>query len=505
MTIATLPAAAEILAAATPEALNRAICRKSLAEFMRYFWSEIDPAPYSHSWHIDAMCLHLEAVARGQITRLIINIPPRHMKSSIVSVAFPAWVWAQHRGEFPISGPQVRFLTLSYADTLAVRDSVKTRRLIKSPKFQALFGDGFTLTTDQDAKHRYDNTQGGQRIATSLSGSNTGEGGNILILDDPHNVKDGESELMRTGVLEIWDQVLQTRLNDPANDAMIIVMQRVHHQDLVGHILSSPGAEDWDLLRIPARYEVDTDLPSRSSIGFVDPRRTEGELLWPDHIDEATMQRWEASLLEYGTAGQLQQRPTPRSGGLIKRHWLKILDGQPGKAGRQRFRYWDLAATETRAGADPDYTAGALVSADPDEGYVIEDMVRVRQTPGQVERIIRATAEADGHAVSIYMEEEPGSSGKSAVAHYRRDILTGFTFRGVRTTGAKELRIDRLAALAEGGAVRLQRGPWNGAFVAEAVAYPRGAHDDQLDAAAGAMIAMSARKLPSISRDAIGV
>ena len=287
--------------------------RRSLREFIRNSWGTIEPGrDFYDNWHIDAIADHLQAVVKGDIKRLIINIPPRHMKSISVAVALPAWTWTIQ--------PEKKFLYASYAGSLSIRDSVKCRRLIDSRWYKEHFGGEFKLTTDQNQKQRFENDKTGQRIATSVDGALTGEGGDIIVIDDPHNVREAESSTVREGVLEWWDQAMQTRLNDPKTGAFIIIMQRVHETDLTGHILRTEY-DDWDHLCLPARYEIGHPTPTRSRLGFTDPRTKEGDLLWPERIDVKTLDSLEKSLGSYASAGQLQQRPMPKGGGILKAEW----------------------------------------------------------------------------------------------------------------------------------------------------------------------------------------
>jgi hypothetical protein len=280
--------------------------RRSLREFTKAAWPTIEPGvDFQNNWHIDAISDHLEAVVNGDIKRLIINVPPRHMKSISVAVAMPAWTW--------VSQPHKKFLYASYAASLSIRDSTKCRRLIDSPWYKAHFGDKFRLTDDQNQKQRFENDKTGYRIATSVNGALTGDGGDLIVIDDPHNSVEADSAKVREGVLEWWDQAMQTRLNDPRTGAFVIIMQRLHEQDLTGHVLSNQLGNEWSHLCLPARYEIGHPTPSRSPLGFIDPRSAEGELLWPERIDDKTLSNLERSLGTYAAAGQLQQRPSPRA------------------------------------------------------------------------------------------------------------------------------------------------------------------------------------------------
>mgnify|MGYP003131852531 FL=1 len=291
---------------------DRSACEDSLYYFIRAAWHVVEPGKeFYDNWHIEAICEHLEATVTGDIKRLIINIPPRHMKSTICAVMFPVWVW--------IKDPSKQFLFSSYARDLSVRDSVKCRRLMQSTWFQSKWGEQFTLTGDQNTKLRFDNDRNGYRLATSVDGATTGEGGDLIVVDDPHNVKQAESDVVRTSVTEDWwDGAMQTRLNNFNTGVFIIIMQRVHENDLCGHILKNDAVNDWAHLCLPARYEADHPTLSNTPLGFTDPRTEEGELLWPERMGESTLSNLESSMGRYAVAGQMQQRPSPKGGGILK-------------------------------------------------------------------------------------------------------------------------------------------------------------------------------------------
>lgn len=432
--------------------------------------------PFIPNWHIDAMAEHLEAVTTGEIQKLVINIPPGHMKSLMVSVLWQAWEWTRR--------PETRWLTASYAQGLSIRDSVKTRRVIQSPWYQAHWGDVFHLATDQNQKHRFENDRSGVRIATSVEGAATGERCDRAIIDDPHNVRQALSDKRRTEALLFWDETMTTRIDDPLSGGQVIVMQRLHQRDLAGHVLADGG---YVHLMLPMEYE-----PERrciTAIGFKDPRRKDAELLWPARFGPEALSEWKRRLGSYATAGQLQQRPAPRGGGMFKRHWFAIVDAAPAEA--KSARYWDMAATAESTGADPDWTVGAKAAL-LDGVYYITDIRRVRASPLGVEKLVCQTAELDGIKTEIGMEQEPGASGKSVIDHYARTVLLGFAFRGDRVSGAKIERANPLSAAAEAGNVKLVRGDWNKDFLDEIEIFPNGAHDDQVDAVTGAFHALGA-------------
>ena len=454
------PAARSLLA--NPDWLDQELARRSLWEFTRQMWPWIDPAPFKDNWHIGCIAEHLEAVSAGQIKRLLINVPPRHMKSIGVSVAWPAWTW--------IAVPEKRFLFTSYAQGLSTRDSVKCRRVIESPIYQRRWGGRFHLTGDQNTKTRFDNDRGGYRLATSVGGALTGEGGDIIVIDDPHNVRDKESEVVRRATLDWWDESMSNRLNDPMSGAYVAVMQRVHHQDLAGHLLDKGG---WEHLCLPARYES-----NHPHVSTHDTRTQDGDLLWPERFPEEAVTQLETDLGSYGAAGQLQQRPSPRSGGMFDRNRWETVEAAP--AGGQAARGWDLAGT---AGAGA-YTAGCRMKL-VDGAYYIEDMVRFRGSPSEVEQAIKNTASADGPSVTIDLPQDPGQAGKAQVQYLARQ-LAGYNVRYSPESGSKEVRAEALSAQAEAGNVKLVNGPWNTAFKDEAAFFPNSDYSDQIDAASRA-------------------
>jgi hypothetical protein len=296
----------------------------SLYEFVRQAWHVVEPGvPFIPSWHIREICEHLEAVSAGEIHRLLINIPPRHSKSTIVSVMWPMWEW--------LTDPAQKFLAASYSGNLSIRDNLKARRLIQSPWYQERWGQMFKLAGDQNAKQRFENDKTGYRLATSVGGTATGEGGSRLILDDPHGAQDAQSEAMRESALEWFDQVWSTRLNNPKTDAMVTVMQRLHERDISGHILEDIGG--WEHICIPAEWD---GKRRQTVLGPYDPRKKLGELICPERFGDKEITALKQLLGEYGTAGQLQQDPTPTGGGILKTVHFQLW---PADKGLPQFEY----------------------------------------------------------------------------------------------------------------------------------------------------------------------
>lgn len=462
--------------------IDLALAEKRLVEFVKLGWHVIEPAtPYVHGWHIEAVCEHLEAITRGEITRLIITIPPRHMKSLLVSVLWPAWEWG------PKNMPYTKWLFSSYADNLSTRDSLKCRRLLTSPWYRGRWGDRFTITTDQNQKTRFENDRFGYRIATSVRGIGTGEGGDRIVVDDPHNVMKGESELDRANTLTWWDESMSTRINNPDTSAKLIIQQRVHSRDLAGHCLAKEL--EYVHLCLPARYERNHPYMTKTPLPFKDRRKIDGEPLWPEHYHEQTLRNLEREMTEYSRAGQLQQRPAPRGGGMFKVENFRVIKEFSWDMVNRTVRYWDKAGTEG-GGAN---TAGVKIHSLIDGTYVVEHVKKGHWGAAKREKQIKNTAALDGVEVAIWIEQEPGSGGKESAESTIKN-LSGYNVRADRVTGSKEVRAEPYAAAVENGLVKLLRGEWVQDFMDEHETFPTGNRKDQVDAAAGAFAKLNDKK-----------
>ena len=322
-------------------------------------------------------------------------------------------------------------------------------------------------------------------MATSVTGQVTGDGANILVVDDPHNVMEGESNAAREQVLQLWDEGLPTRLNNPKEDAFIVVGQRIHESDLSGHILSKE-ADGWVHLCLPARYEPDHPYSFPA-----DPRTEPGEPLWKGRFGDKELRSLEISLGPYAAAGQLQQLPAPREGGMFEKDWFEIVRAVP--AGGMRVRAWDLAGTdEKKAVKSTAYTAGVRMYL-VDGTYYIEDVTRDRAAGSKVDNLLLNTATQDGQECPISIPQDPGSAGKS-YGRYLVKILVGFIARATPESGSKELRAEPLSAQAQAGNVKLVKGAWNEAFLNELALFPNSAIKDQVDAASRAFDFLTGRR-----------
>lgn len=444
----------------------RAACR-TLAGFVREAWPVLHPGtPYIHGWHIDAICAHLEAITDGRINRLLINVPPGTMKSLLVSVFWPAWEWTFR--------PELQYLTTSYSEAYVKRDSRRMRDLVSSEWYQALW----PLSLPRTAEISFENSRRGFREGKPFA-SLTGGRGDRVIIDDPHSTETAESEADRNTAIRVFRESVPTRLNDPERSAIIVIMQRLHEEDVSGQILKL--GLGYEHLMLPMEFEPERRC--RTSIGFEDPRTEEGELLFPERFPRHVVERDKVPMGSYAVAGQFQQRPAPRSGGMFHRGDFEIVDAVP--AGARRCRAWDFAATVPKAGKQPDWTVG-LRMAYVGGIFYVEDVRRDRWSPGDVEKNLRATASQDGTGVRIRIPEDPGAAGKADAAT-KVKLLAGYDVTVVRPTGDKATRAKPASAQAEAGNVKLVRGAWNEAFLDEVCSFPNGHHDDQVDAFADAL------------------
>jgi predicted phage terminase large subunit-like protein len=437
---------------------------KSLAGFVREAWSILLPeTPYNHNWHIDLICLHLEAIssgaflARGLENRLLINVPPGTMKSLLVCVFWPAWEWCNR--------PNLQYIATSYREDFCVRDSNRFRKLVSSDWYQRHWPIGFV----KDGETIIENERGGFRQTVPFS-SLTGGRADRLLIDDPHSIDTAESDAERDKATMRFRESATNRLNDPKTSAIVVVMQRLHEKDISGVILALKMP--YVQIMLPMRFEPER----RCTTPFGEDIRTkEGELLFLDRFPRAVVDRDEAAMGAYAVAGQDQQRPSPRGGLLFKRTWFKVLKAAP--ANLRRVRGWDLAASEDKHSA---YTAGVLLGHDqPKRQFYIENVVRER-VPNPEPTIIN-TASQDGRDVEIDLPQDPGGAGKIQ-ARALIGALAGYNAFSSPESGDKIARADPVAAQAQAGNIFVIEGPWNDAFFEELEKFPTGQYKDQVDA-----------------------
>jgi predicted phage terminase large subunit-like protein len=452
-------------------AIEREACSRSLTTFIRRAWAVLEPGqPYVHGWHIDAMAEHLEAVTAGQITRLLINIPPGTMKSLMTGVLWPAWEWG------PRGMAHQRFIGASHEATLATRDNLRMRRLIQSEWFQGLWPLAFT--GDQNEKTYFENDRTGWRQSCAVK-SMTGRRGDRVAWDDPHSVEDAHSKAALAEAERVFAETLPTRLNNPDRSAIVITMQRLHEADISGLILAHDLG--YEHLCLPMEWEAPRKA---TSIGFVDPRTEVGELLFPARFPRAVVDRDKKVMGAYAVAGQLQQRPAPPGGEEFHPDMIGVIDALP--AGRIRWcRGWDLGATEG-AGS---YTAGVKVGLLEDGRVVFADARREQFAVHKRDAFIKATAQQDGKGILQSLPQDPGQAGKTQVAGFAA-LLIGHECHFSTESGEKTVRARPLASQVNAGNAVMLRGAWNRDFTDELRTFPNGLYSDQVDAASRGFAAL---------------
>lgn len=463
-------------------------CEGSLATFIQYMWKSIDPAQYKHNWHIDAICEHLENMVSGDIKHLLVNVSPRCMKSILGSVSLTPWIWAQQEINFR-SGPQTSLMYASYGQKLSFEHSLKSRTLIMSPLYQKLWGNRFQLLKDQNTITKFSNNKGGYRMATSVGGTLTGTGGSIIGIDDPHNTVDMESEDIIQGVCDWWDTGASTRLNDPVEGSFFVIMQRLRQNDLSGHILDQNGGE-WTHLCLPMEYE--SARHCITSIGFSDPRTEEGELMWPERIDERSLKALKRKLGPFGSSGQLQQAPSPKGGGILKEEWFNPWTEIFFPSLEFVICSCDTAYTEKQTA---DYSACVVLGIYRDQYDTPKIMIMHawQERLGLNDLVKKIAATAKKYKADRVLIESK-ASGISVAQEIRR--LFGnevFGLTGINPKGDKVARVMAIEPLFAEGTIfipfikdketgNLIPRDWAETLMNQVAQFPKGSSDDEVDA-----------------------
>lgn len=412
------------------------------------------------SWHIGYILEHLTAVDRGQILRLVINIPPRHLKSSLISVAWPTWSWTDK--------PWLKWIFSSYAAALSEKHSLDRRRLIESPWYQQRWGDTTRLESDQNKKTEFQNTQGGVMIATSVGGAITGKGGNRIVIDDGINPEQAESTAERETAIRYYQTTLSTRLDDKKIDAIVVVEQRTHHLDLTGTVLKEGG---WTHVCIPAQAPAQTvvkfPLSGREVI------REDGSVICDEREDKATLTTQKAVMGSRAYSAQYQQDPLAADSGYFHMAWWQYYGQLPVSDVIYHWS-WDTAMEE---GQENDYSVGILFGHRA-HGTFVEHIVRGRwQYPELKRMMLEQWAARPAQALLI----EDKVSGKSLAQDIARN--TNLPVIPVKVAGDKVFRASLCSPYVEARRVFLKTGAaWVADFLEETSTFPQGANDDQVDA-----------------------
>lgn len=482
--------------------------RRSLREFVKGAWHVVEPGKeFKSGWHIDAICDHLTYVSLGDIDDLVINIPPRHSKSTVVAVMWPAWEWTWM--------PSTQWLFATYALALTLRDSVKCRRLIQSPWYQERFGTTFQLSSDLNQKGRFDNDHSGYRLATAVAGTATGEGGDRIVVDDAHNMKEINSDTVRQGVIEWWRDVMSTRGNDPKKLGRVIIAQRGHHQDLPGHVLSTGN---WVHLNLPgyfvpktrcitkAKKDSNRIIPAsadgftfgdhvpplrKNEVIFVDPRKQENDLLTPDRFGPDEMAKLSMELTERGFEAQIQQNPSAKGGNIMKEeHWREWTDPEL-PAISYIIQSYDTAFEEDE---DSDFSARTTWGVFEHEEVLNPKLPWTARYKGQkrlclllLERMnmrldFPALRDNAMNAADLWKPDkiliEKKASGHSLAQEMRR---AGLPVSRIQVRDSKFVRAHAASLVLERGCVWYVRRNWASEVITQCGNFPADDHDDMVD------------------------
>ena len=489
--------------------------KRDLRTFMEGAWSVVEPGkPFKGGWHIDAICEHLTYVSLGDIDDLVINIPPRHTKSTMVAVMWPAWEWTWN--------PSVQWLFATYASSLTLRDSVKCRRLIQSPWYQERFGDCFQLSSDLNQKGRFDNNYYGYRLATSVGGTATGEGGDRIVVDDAHNMKEINSDTIRGGVIDWWRDTMSTRGNDMKKLGRVIIAQRGHHQDLPGHCLSTGG---WVHLNLPGyfvpntrcitkakkdskriivpdadRYTFGDDIAplKKDEVIFVDPRKKENDLLQPDRFGPDEMAKLSMELTERGFESQIQQNPSAKGGNIMKEHhWREWVEPELPEI-QMIIQSYDTAFEEDE---ESDFSARTTWGVFEHQERLDPKLPWTAQYKGQtrlclilLERLNKRMEfpelrENAIEAAQLWKPDkvlvEKKASGHSLAQELRR---AGLPIARINVTDSKFVRAHAASLVLERGCIFYVKRNWSQEVIGQCGNFPADDHDDMVDSCTMAML-----------------
>jgi len=450
-------------------ALEKKLCEMSFYEFFKAAWIVVEPSvPLSTNWHHKYICDLLQeecerVIAQKPKTKdVIINVPFRSTKSLIVTVMFPVWAW--------IKSPKLRFITSSYSATLSIELATKSRDIIFSDWFKRRWGDVFHIKKDQNLKERYENNFVGMRRATSVGGTVTGQGGDFLIVDDPLSPQMASSATERENANEWYRTTFYSRLNQPDIGVRIIIMQRVHEEDLTGFLLGRETRLKYKHICIPAK-SGDNNIKPAYLEEFYDK---DTGLFWEDRFSQSTLDDYRSALGSYGYAGQLQQTPTPLDSGMIHKDWFKV----------DRYRVEDAIVNFV---IDPAYTAdqkndpsALLAYTYKDNKWQIVDCVNVYKEFPDLVKFIQQWVQKNGYTNRSRIYVEPKASGKSIVQTLVRE--TGLNVKEDKPpTKDKVARVSDVSASLESGRVSILNGDWNDEFLDQLAKFPAAKHDDMVD------------------------
>jgi len=412
------------------------------------------------NWHVEVMTAKLAAVYRGEIRRLIVNLPPRYLKSLLGSVAFPAWCLGRR--------PGTQIICASYAQDFADKLARDCRRIIMCDWFERAFPT--RLSAQRQAVGEFETTQQGCRLATSVGGVLTGRGADLIIIDDPLKPEEALSQAQRQAANDWFDHTLYSRLNDKRNGKIVVIMHRLHEDDLVGHVLAQ---EDWDVVRFPAIAEEDETWEVETLWGPRFFTRRRGEALHPEREPPEMLEQIRRTIGEYNFAGQYQQAPAPQGGGMVKAAWFRNYapNERPDKFDRV-VQSWDTA---NKASELSDFSVCTSWGIKGKDLYLLH-VLRKRMEYPELKRTVREQCQAFAPSVVLIEDKASGTQliqeGLHAVTRYQPQ-------------SEKVMRMHAQTAMIENGFVHLPKeAAWLAEYLHELTAFPRGRHDDQVDSTA---------------------
>jgi predicted phage terminase large subunit-like protein len=466
--------------------LIEALLRNHLYSFVQEIFPIVSPSgPLICNWHLQAMSYALIRVCTGEIRRLIITVPPRSLKSICASVAFPAFALGRN--------PKLRFICASYSENLVFAHSRACRDVMGSQLYRRLF-PRTRIIAGRDSQAEFATTQGGFRLSTSVGGSLTGRGGNFVIIDDPMKAQDSYSALAREAVKGWFGHTLLSRLDSKMNDSIIVVMQRLHLDDLAGHLLEQGG---WTHLNLPAIAEFDHDIPI--GLGRVHHRET-GDLLHPEREPRSILDEARREMGAMAFAAQYQQEPVAENGNLVKWSWFPFYDEPPQRQpGDRVIISWDTALSQEELAS---YSAAVVLQVRGETVFVL-DVFRDRLEYPELRRKVSELHRRWQYACNSYtLLIENKGSGMGLIQDLKREDIHAIP---IEPKGDKIMRMNNQTGRIEAGSVVLpRRTSWLEEFRRELCAFPGGRHDDQVDAFSQGLNYAFARRGRIITGTAVG-
>ena len=450
------------------EAEYLAFTRQDFHTFMHLSFRELNPrVQFQRNWHTELIAAKLESCFRGETRRLIINVPPRSLKSHAASVAFPAYVLGHD--------PSAQIICASYGQELANKHSLDCRALMASARYKQLFRT--RLSAQKQGVPEFATTQKGFRLATSVGGVLTGRGADLIIIDDPLKPEEALSESQRQAVNEWYDHTLYSRLNDKRDGCIIIIMQRLHEDDLVGHVLEQ---ENWDLVRLAAIAEEEEVHTITTTLGTRTVCRHVGEVLHPEREPLELLHHLHRTMGAYNFAGQYQQQPAPLGGGIVKREWFKTyVKGEEPAKFDMILQSWDTANKSSELS---DFSVCTTWGRKRSKFFLL-DVLRQRLDYPDLKRAVRSNAERF-HPSNILIEDK--ASGTQLIQELIRDGVSHVT--KYEPSMDKIMRLHSVTSTIENGFVYLPtEADWLAAYLHELTIFPNGKHDDQADSTSQAL------------------